>query len=265
MLVGLLLLVGLGLIAATVYAVAAKKWFWNDTFHVRAGFPAIQGVEVGTKVRIRGVDAGEVASIEPPLSAEGHVLLRLRIQGKFRHLVRKDATVQIVSVGMLGGKALEIHPGTESAAPAEEDALIASRPTTELTDLIEQAKSTLDEVATGKGTIGELSRNPQLYRELVASLRSLQTAAGSIQADAEAMKKLPLVGKYVEDVRGLLDRGTGEYNRKWFPERKLFEPGHAVLTREGRDDLDDLGGWLDGMLRHKGAELIVVAYADPAA
>jgi phospholipid/cholesterol/gamma-HCH transport system substrate-binding protein len=262
MLVGVVLLVGLGLIAAIIYGVGR---FGNDSFHLRAGFPAIQGVEVGTKVRIRGMDAGEVASIEAPVSTEGQVQLRLRIPKKFRQLVRRDASAQIVSVGMLGAKAIEIHPGTEKATVVEDDALIESKPTTELTDLIDQAKSTLDDVVTGKGTVGRLAKDPQLYQEMVAALRSLQNAAGSIQADAEAMKKLPLVGKYIEDPRALLDRGTGEYNRKWFPEKKLFEPNHAVLTSQGRNDLDDLGDWLEGLLRHKSAELIVVAYADPNA
>jgi phospholipid/cholesterol/gamma-HCH transport system substrate-binding protein len=263
-LVGLVLLVGLGLIAATVYAVGSRKWFWNDSLQVRAGFPAVQGVEIGTKVRIRGMEAGEVAAVEAPLSAEGQVMLRLRIRGNLRHLVRKNATVQIVSVGMLGGKAIEIHPGSETAEPAEDNALLASKPTTELTDLLEQTKSTLDQVVSGKGTIGELANNPQLYHALVDAVGSLKSAAGTIQADAEAMKKLPFVGKYVEDPRGLLDRGTGEYNRKWFPEKKLFEPNHAVLTKQGREELDDLGAWLEGSLRHKNAELIVVAYGDPS-
>jgi outer membrane protein OmpA-like peptidoglycan-associated protein len=263
--VGALLLVGLGLIAATIYAIGSRKWFWDDSFHLRTGFPAIQGVEVGTKVRIRGMDAGEVSAIEAPDSTEGQVQLRLRIQGKFRQLVRKDASAQIVSVGMLGGKAIEIHPGTEKAAVVEDDALLQSKPTVELTDILDQAKSTLDEMVTGKGTVGRLAKDPQLYQEMVVALRSLQSAAGSIQADAEAMKKLPLVGKYIEDPRALLDRGTGEYNRKWFLEKKLFEPNHAVLTKQGREELDDLGDWLEGMLRHKNAELIVVAYADPSA
>src|SRR5438874_11955989 len=65
-LLGLLLLAGVGLIVATVFAVGSRKWFGSDALHLRAGFPSVQGVESGTKLRIRGMDAGEVVAAEAP-------------------------------------------------------------------------------------------------------------------------------------------------------------------------------------------------------
>jgi hypothetical protein len=262
---GLAVLLGVGLIATAILTIGGRKWFGGDALRIRAGFTNVQGVEVGTKVRVRGMDAGEVEGLEVPTTTDGQVFVRLRVSGKFRDLVRNDARVQIVSVGMLGGKAIEIDPGTAGAAPAEDGQVLRSKPTTELADIMDQVKTTLGQVVEGDGTVGKLARDPQLYNEMVLSLKALQDAAGSIQADAEAMKKLPFIGKLVEDPRGLLDRGTGEYNRKWFPETDLFETGQAVLTRQGRDKLDDLGPWLEGLMRHSGSELIVVGYGVPSA
>jgi hypothetical protein len=256
-LLGTLTLTGVALIAATIFAVASRTWFWNDALHVRAGFANVQGVEVGTKVRLRGLDAGEVEALEAPASTGALIELRLRINGKYKHLVRKNATVQIVSVGMLGGKAVEIDPGTESTEVVEEGALLASNPTTEVTDVLKQVQATLSDVSGGKGKFGTITD------EMVTTLRSFQSAAQSIQADAEAMKKLPFVGKYVEDPRGVLDRPGYECNRKWFPEDKLFEPRRAVLTRQGERELEGIGDWLEGLLQHRKSELVVVAYADP--
>ena len=260
-LLGILLLAGAGLIVGGIVTVGSRKWFGGDTLHVRAGFPSIQGVEVGTKVRIRGMEAGEVESVDAPTTASGQVQLQLRIRSKFRHLVRSDASVQIVSVGMLGGKAVEINPGSDSADPAGDGAVLASRPTTELTDVMDQVKSTFEQAVEGKGTIGKLSRDPAAFDALVATLKSIQGAAQSVQADAEAMKKVPLLGGYVEDPRGLLDRPRFERNRKWFSEAQLFEPGRAVLTRKGKSELDDLGSWIEG-LKHDKSEVVVVSYAD---
>lgn len=261
-LLGLLLLAGVALTAAFILGIGK---FGSDIFHVRAGFASVQGVERTTKVRIRGIEAGEVVEVEPPISSSGQVLLRLGIKQKFRHLVRADATVQIVSVGMLGGKAVEIDPGSESSPLVEENALLASRKSTELTDVMERVQSSLDQAVKGDGSLGKFIRDPKLHDSVVETVDSLKRAAQAIQADAEAMKKLPLVGKYVKDVPGLLDRATGEYNRKWFAEAKLFEPNSAVLTNQGRDELNNLGTWLESLLRHKGVELIVVAYGDPNA
>jgi phospholipid/cholesterol/gamma-HCH transport system substrate-binding protein len=217
---------------------------------------------VGTRVRIRGLDAGEVVALEAPSGDEDRVMVRLRIQGKYRHLIHKDATVQIVSVGMLGAKAIEIQPGTKGAPLADNDAVLATRPTTELTDVVEQVKTTLESVVDGKGTLGMLARDPEAYNSLVGLINQTKQTMVAFQQDAEAFKKVPLVGGLVEDPQALLVRPRYERNRKVFRESDLFEPGRAVLTAGGRERLNDLKGWLDG-LKHSGSEVVVVSYADP--
>src|SRR5262249_55510865 len=267
-LLGAAVLVGGGLIAVAVFAVGSRQWFWNDALTVRAGFPSVQGVEVGTRVRIRGMDAGEVVALETPASTEGQVMMRLRVQGKFRHLVRKNAVVQIVSVGMLGAKAVEINPGTEDQELAAEGALLASRPATELTDVVEDVKTTLKDVKTtvkdvveGKGTLGLLAKDPEVYSGLVGLIRQTQGTMQAFQQDAEALKKVPLVGGLVEDPQALLVRPRHKKNRQVFREDQLFEPGEAVLTSGGRAKLDDLRDWFEG-LKEKKSEVVVVSYAD---
>ena len=68
---GVVFLAGMLLAGTGLYAVGNRQWLWNDTFHVRAGFPEIYGVEVGTRVRVRGVEAGEVESVEAPAAPDG--------------------------------------------------------------------------------------------------------------------------------------------------------------------------------------------------
>jgi phospholipid/cholesterol/gamma-HCH transport system substrate-binding protein len=83
----------------------------------------------------------------------------------------------------------------------------------------------------------------------------------SIQQDADALKRLPIVNRYVEDPTALLLRANCERPRQYFAEEDLFEPGRAVLTAQGRQRLDSLAPWLEGM-KHKGSEVVIVAYAD---
>ena len=108
---GTVLLLGAGLAVVGLFAVGSRGWFGKDALEVRVGFREIRGVEVGTRVRIQGMDAGEVVAITAPEDPDGAVVLRLRLKGDFRRLVRADSTVQIVSEGMIGGKALEIRRG----------------------------------------------------------------------------------------------------------------------------------------------------------
>ncbi len=263
---GTVLLMGLSLGVLGLFAVGSRGWFGQDALHVRVGFREIRGVEVGTRVRIQGIDAGEVVAILPPQEPDGPVTLRLRLKGEFRHLVRADSTVQIVSEGMIGGKVLEIHRGGRKPGvpdePAADDALLAGEPSRELNDILGQVGETLKGIQGGEGTLGKLARDQQAYDALLALLIQGKETLGSIQQDAEAVKRLPLVNRYVEDATALLVRSNCERNRQYFAEADLFEPGRAVLTAQGRQRLDELAPWLEGM-KHKGSEVVVVAYADP--
>lgn len=265
---GIVVLIGLGLGGFGLFVVGSRGWFGKDALTVRVGFREIRGVEVGTRVRIQGIDAGEVTAITPPDGPDGLVLLDLHLKGDYRHLVRTDSTVQIVGEGMLGGKVLEIHRGRPKpgqvarSEPAANGALLQSEPSTELTDVLGQVGSTLKSIQNGEGTLGQLARNPKVHDALLDLLVEGRETLTSVKRDAEAMKRLPLVGKYVEDPVALLVRPRHERNRQLFAEEELFEPGRAVLTGPGRERLDGLAPWLAG-LKHKGSDVVVVSYADP--
>src|SRR5215831_10257117 len=73
-------LAGLSLAALGLFAVGSRGWYGADALVVRVGFAEIKGVEPGTRVRVQGVDAGEVAQVQPPESPGGPVILHLRLK-----------------------------------------------------------------------------------------------------------------------------------------------------------------------------------------
>ncbi len=266
---GLLVLTGITLAAAALFTISSRGWYGRDALHIRAGFSSVRGVEIGTRVRVQGLDAGEVVALQPPESPGGPVVLRMQLRGEYRRLIRRNSSVQIVSEGMIGGKVIEILPGKSADGgegkdiePVEEDAMLASAPSAELGDVLGQVSSTLSGIRDGQGTLGKLARDPQAYDALLALLKQSTETMSSVQRDADAIKRLPVVGGYVEDATDLLVRPQCERNRRYFEEAELFEPGRAVLTAQGRSHLDTVGPWLTGM-KHKGSEVVVVAYADP--
>jgi phospholipid/cholesterol/gamma-HCH transport system substrate-binding protein len=265
---GAVVLVAVLLAVTGLFAVGDRGWFGKDALEVQVGFREIRGVEVGTRVRIQGIDAGEVFRISPPEDPDGPVVLHLRVKGSLRRLVRMDSAVRIVSEGMIGGKVLEVYrparkPGdTRPDEPAANGALLAGQPSQDLSDVLGQVSETLKGIGSGEGTLGKLARDPQAYDALVALLSQGKDTLGSIQQDADAIKRLPVVNRYVEDPTALLVRPNCERPRQFFAEEDLFEPGRAVLTAQGKQRLDGLVPWLEG-LKHKGSEVVIVAYADP--
>jgi phospholipid/cholesterol/gamma-HCH transport system substrate-binding protein len=271
---GVVVLAGLGLGVWLLFAVGSRGWYGKDALHVNVAFDKIGGVEVGTRVRIQGLDAGEVYAIAPPEEPGGPMVLRLRLKGEYRHLVRSDAQVQIASEGLMGGKVVEIaprkpRPGEEPKPPVADGDFLVAQPVTEVADLVEKGNNVLNAVLEGDGLVPWLLKDPQAIHSFLemmnhgtAALRQGKDALETIQQDAEALQKTWPFKDKVVNARQLLARYDCERDRRVFPADDLFEPGRAALTAQGKQRLDGLRSWLDG-LKHQGSEVVVVAYADP--
>jgi phospholipid/cholesterol/gamma-HCH transport system substrate-binding protein len=278
---GTVILLGLVLAGLGLFAVGSRGWLGQDALQVQVSFREIRGVEVGTRVRIQGMDAGEVVGITPPSAPAEPVLLRLRIRGTYRHLVRQNSRVQIVSEGMIGGKVLEIHgpslaklePGQSSTpednGPADENTLLRGDAPPELSDVLAQMRGTLEGLQDGKGTLGKLAQDPEAYQALVTLLRTSTDAVekskdtlANLDRAGRSLERVPWIGGYLDDPVRLLVRPSSERHRQLLAEEELFEPGRAILTPAGRDRLDKLAPWL-GELKQSGSDVVVVAYADP--
>ncbi len=251
---GVAVVIGLGLACVGLFAVGNGHWPWEKTLHLQVGFRQIHGVEVGTPVRVLGRNAGEVVEIRLPDDPDGEVTLRLRIDAKLRELIRADASAQIMPVGMVGSKVIEIDPGSKAAPAVEDQAQIASRP---LTDLFSQAAKILDTLDQEKAQIHELIGNAN------QSVRQGHKTMASIQQASDAVKRLPGVRSFVEDTNEMLYRPNCERNAIWFPEPDLLIPSRAQLSEAGRQRLHDLAPSLAALTRQDGAEMVIVAYAKP--
>jgi phospholipid/cholesterol/gamma-HCH transport system substrate-binding protein len=259
---GLFILIAVAAGVAGLFLIGDRRGQWGESFILTVGFPRVQGVEVGTRVRVLGVDAGEVAAVEPPKAPGEAVILRLRISRRLAELIRNDATVEIASEGMIGGKVLEIQPGSKDAAIVEAGAMLTAHATPELNDVLAQVQATLGAIKDGGGTLGKLINDPEAYVGLVSAVKQGEQTLTSMQQSVDAFKRMPVVRSYVEDPVALLVRPNAERNRQIFAPDDLFEPGRAVLTEQGQQRLTALGPWLEG-LKHKGSEVVIASFADP--
>ena len=245
-----------------LFIIGDRRGQWGESFYLTVGFPRVQGVEVGTRVRVLGVDAGEVAAVEPPATPGEDVVLRMRITSRLAPLIRTDATAEIASEGVIGGKVLEIQPGTKGAAAAEAGGKIAARATPDLNDVLGQVQATLGAIKEGNGTLGKLINDPEAYLGMVSAVKQGEQTLTSVQQSVDALKRMPLLRSYVEDPVALLVRPNAERNRQIFAPDDLFEPGRAVLTEQGHQRLNALAPWLEG-LKHKGSDVVIASYVDP--
>jgi phospholipid/cholesterol/gamma-HCH transport system substrate-binding protein len=272
-----------------VYQVARRHWHVQKTFHIRAQFETISGVEVGHRVRFQGIDAGVVERLVPPKLPGQPVELVLRIDERLRALVRTDSLARIVSEGLVGAKVVEISPGRADSPSAAEMSQIASERPLELSELLKRATSSLarlDAVAQaaekglaeinllaasirrGEGSLGKLARDDALYQHLVDVSRRGERTLTSLEENLEALKQTWPLSRYF-DSRAYLDRervlyqpGSDRRSRTLRSE-DLFEPGRSVLTNLGRVRLDEIGRWCVQSSRPT-SEVVIAAFTDPS-
>ena len=272
-LLGVVVVAGLALGVGGLFLIGGRGWYDDGAFHVRAGFREVRGVGAGTHVRLKGMDAGEVVAVLPPQRPEEPVVLRLLLRGEYRRLVRPDAVVYIESDGLVGGKVLEIKPGKPPADGAADEPFVAEDQLLrgDSSDLMEDVGAAVQGVEAGKGSLGKFATETEAHDAFVdlmhqgkKTLEKSEAAVTTLQQDADALKRLPMVGGYVEDPVALLQRYNCERDRRYYNAIDLFEPGRAVLTAAGRQHLDSLAPWVNGTKR-PGSDVVIVSYADPHA
>jgi phospholipid/cholesterol/gamma-HCH transport system substrate-binding protein len=200
---GRALILGLAVVSAAAvgtyafYQVHARKGLGADAFRVEAAFADIGGVQAGTRVRLQGIDVGEVVEVVPPAEPGQKVALKLRIAGKVRHLVRQDARIKIEQPQLVGDKTLRLVPGSIDAEPITDGATLAAVESPELIDSLTQSATKLNSM------LGDID----------ASLQAFRKGAGSAEEIASDLRQATtrlnnVLGK-IDVAMGAVEKGEG--------------------------------------------------------
>jgi phospholipid/cholesterol/gamma-HCH transport system substrate-binding protein len=100
--------------------------FISETpFPVNASFTTAQAVTPGQgqTVRIAGVQVGSIGGVK---LEDGHAVVRLDIDQKYKHLIHQDATALLRPKTGLKDMFVELDPGTARAAQMQKDGILSS-------------------------------------------------------------------------------------------------------------------------------------------
>lgn len=123
---------------AYAYGVSGKG-VGRDHYRVGAVFGRVDGVSVGSEVRIAGVKVGTVsANSLDPMTYEANVELAID-----RHVsIPQDSVAKVASDGILGGAHIAIEPGAAEEMLAEGDRITITQGSVDLLSLAVQAFTT---------------------------------------------------------------------------------------------------------------------------
>jgi phospholipid/cholesterol/gamma-HCH transport system substrate-binding protein len=168
--IGVMAVVALIIAATLILALGGEGGFFWQRYNLKVKFANAAGVQQGSPVRLAGVTVGAVTELQF-IGSDVEMLLELRedMQDK----VRTTSRATIGSVSLLGEGAVDISASTTGQPIPEWGYVPADAPPPQLADVTAQANkgiaeltALMSDIRSGKGTVGKLVTDEQLYNEL---------------------------------------------------------------------------------------------------
>src|SRR5579884_4336460 len=137
-LVGVFLVGGVVLFGIGLFMIGSRKQIFGSHFHVYADFDNIDTITSGAKVRVSGMNAGQVTAIDVPNKPSGRFRLTLEVDQKFLPIIRKDSVASIETEGMVGNKFVNIKKGNANSPECPTGCTLPSQESVSMGDLMKE-------------------------------------------------------------------------------------------------------------------------------
>ena len=195
--IGVMAVAAIALTAVLVIAVGGASGFAWERYDLKTNFGNVQGLKSGAIVRVAGVEVGKVTKVE--LAGTG-VDVHLSLKKENQSRVTTDSVASIGAMSLLGEPLIDLSPSSTGTPLKDGDTIKSKPPAAQLSDVadtanegIVQATALLKDIREGKGSLGKLFTDDQLYRELNAFVVAANGVASSIN------KGQGTLGKFTRD------------------------------------------------------------------
>jgi phospholipid/cholesterol/gamma-HCH transport system substrate-binding protein len=194
------------------------------------------GLKTGAAVNLEGVTIGTVKSVTIDNSPERKltpVKVVMKLDDKYGANLKKDSKASLSTVGVLGDTVVDINSQFAVGARLQDGDELKTLETPSLTDVVKASQGTIeslnvilakmnvivDNIQSGKGSIGQLINNPDLYNkanktvdELLTLEKNLNAGRGSIgklMTDDTMYNRLNEAAAKLESITDSLNSGKG--------------------------------------------------------
>ena len=208
--VGIFVAAGVSLFTFGIFLIGNQQKAFARHFDVYTEFANLDGVAKGAKVRVAGMDAGEVVDIGVPDRPPAKFRLKLSIEQRLHILVRTDSVVTIATEGVVGDKFLLVHSGGQLTSEATSRTTLPSEEPLDLSDLMEKSAGMLKDAsglmkqAGGKlnGALDAITTTVNNADDVVIGLKEGKGPAGMLLRDEGTAER---IRQTVENARQATD------------------------------------------------------------
>ncbi|WP_457566412.1 MlaD family protein [Caldithrix abyssi] len=182
------------LLGIIFYIVGSNQKLFADKYSLYMFKPQAESLVPGAFITLSGLKVGVVGEMKLTNRAEKPgVLIELKIDKKYREFITPSSVAQIKTMGMLGDRYVDISLGKAAETPLREGALIASKDSPDLEQVmvdaaasVSQLRSVLNNVdlltrqmVEGPGTMASLINDGAMAGDLKQSLNNLKEISGA--------------------------------------------------------------------------------------
>lgn len=192
--IGLLTVAAIALAGSLIFALSGSGGFFWQRYTLKTVFPNIAGLAEGAQVRVAGVPVGAVTGIA---FTGDKVEVTFDLSKSMQPRVTTRSRAVLGSVSLLGESAVDITPST-AGTPIPEFGYVPAGPAAgSISDMtasaqtgIQELTALLQDIRSGKGTLGQFATNQALYRNLDALLVSVNDVTRTINSGRGTLGRL---------------------------------------------------------------------------
>jgi phospholipid/cholesterol/gamma-HCH transport system substrate-binding protein len=192
--IGLVSVVALVLAAGMIFLLSGQGGFFWQRYTLKTIFTNVAGLGSGAPVRVAGLEVGTVEDVS---FVGDRVEIVMVVNKTQQSRITDMSTASLGSISLLGEAAVDITP-VSNGTPIPEFGYVRAAPApSSITDLTNQASTGITEltalitdIRSGRGTVGQLFTNDELYRELNGLLVASEAVATNINAGRGTLGRL---------------------------------------------------------------------------
>ena len=219
-------------------------------------FENAAGLKQGAAVNLEGVTIGTVKSITvstDPNRKLTPVRVVMKLDDRYTKDLRTDSKASLTTVGVLGDTVVDINSQTAVGPPLKDGDELHTLETPSITDVVKASQGTIeqlnvilakmntivDNLQDGKGSVGQLINNPELYdkaiktvdqlNELEANLNAGRGSIGKLMTDDTLYNRLDATAGKLESITNALQNGNGTAG-KLLTDDTLYNNLNTTLT-----------------------------------
>jgi phospholipid/cholesterol/gamma-HCH transport system substrate-binding protein len=206
--VGVITITAIVIAAITIFSLTGSRGFFWQRYILKTRFSNVAGLAVGSPVRVAGKEVGSVKAVE---FAGDQIDITFDVNKEVRDKITSGSVAVLGSVSLLGEGAVDISPSSQGAPIPEYGYVPAASAPRQLSDLtntagkgLEDLSALIHDIRQGRGTVGKLVTDDQLYAELRRFVTSANDVTKGIQQGRGTIGRLLNDPKAAEALEGSL-------------------------------------------------------------